>query len=176
MASKFHFLDGIDQAVDPGIFFIDVETDFPQARQNVRSSGFVGDKDIAAVADPFRWNMFGGSGSFLDGGHVETAFMGKGGVTHIRGMTVWLAVQTFVQEMGYPLQMLEALFRDSGLKAHFEIRVGMMLTKFVPAAFAQTIERPLNLSDAGPDRGDVVGDAVVGVVVAVNAQVPPGRA
>ena len=120
--------------------------------------------------------MFIGARILLHGRYVDAAFVREGRLAHIRCMPVGRLIQHLVENARGMGQRAEFLGRDLRFET---IRIGTLEQQRghdrrevrVTAALTEPVERALNLPRAGPHRRQRIGDAVIRVVVHMNADV-----
>ena len=86
-------------------------------------------------------------------------------------MAVGGAVELLVEQMRQPRQAAQPLLADASFIAELQRQRRDQRDEVgVAAALAEPVQRPLDLARPGADRGDAVGDGVLGVVVAMDAE------
>ena len=101
--------------------------------------------------------------------------MGEGRLADIGGMPGGRAVQHLVENARGVRERLELFGRHAGLEPHRICRLQQQRLDDrgevgIAAAFAEPVQRALDLPHAGADRGERVRHAVVGVVVNMDAK------
>lgn len=102
--------------------------------------------------------------------------MGKGAVADEGGIAVGRPVQPLVEHARHMGQMAQVVLGHPGFKAHLQHQIGNDADQIgVAAALAQAVQRALDLTGAGAHGGQTIGHGVLGVVVAMDAQVIAGN-
>ena len=138
--------------------------------QDVGAAGLIGDENAADIADLVRFDVFVGQRVALDGADVDAALVGKGRFADIGLVAVVRQVGQFVDQTGGAVEAVDVFAHLAG-QAHLEDQgrddrgqVG------IAAAFAEAVDRALDLIDAAGDRQQGVGDGGFRVVVGVDAE------
>ena len=123
--------------------------------------------------------MFVGSGVFEDGGDVDSAFMGEGGLSDIGRVGVRSSVEEVVKGSGEQGEVFEFGGGDGGLEAFMEAFLKEEGWEDadevrVSASFSESVDCALDLSSAGADGGEGVGDGLFGVVMGVDSDLLSG--
>ena len=136
---------------------------------DIALAAHLADQDSPGVADLFRIDVLIASDILLHRMHVHAAFVGEGGRPDIRLIDHRVQIRDLIDitaDFRDPLQrprpqavqlVLQLQIGDQGQQVH------------VPAALAESIDRPLGMIGAGADARQCIGGSQSGVVMGVDA-------
>src|SRR5665213_2319749 len=167
-------LDLFEEGAELRMIGRDFDADLAQPRQEVGPARLVRDDDMPAVADDGRIDMLVGARILLHRRDMEAALMREGAFADIGGVAVGRAVEALVEEAREMRQARQAGGVDARRIAHLEDQVRHDRDQIgVAAALAQPVERALDVARAAAHRRQRIGDAGLGVVVAMDADFLP---
>ena len=175
IALRLARLDRFEDARECRVALFRLDPHGRETADQVRLPGLVRHRHDAGVADRLGRDVFVGGGILLDRACMEARLVCEGRGADIGRAAKRHAVQDVVELAGDAGEGFEALGRDAGGKAagigFFQKKRRDQRCKVgVAAAFAEAVQRALDLARARFDRREAARHGVAGIVVGVDAE------
>ena len=180
VAQRLALLDRIEQARKPRIVPVHCQADALELGDEVRAAGLIGDEELALVADALGRDVLVGRRLLHDGGGMDARLGREGALADIGRVAVGGAIEEVVERARHARDLAESRVRYADLEALGIFGLELQRRNDggeigVAAAFAEAVERALDLPRAGAHRGKAIRHRLLGVVVGVNADMVSGN-
>src|ERR1035438_1195424 len=164
VAFVLHLLDALEELAAGGLFEAVGEAVLLELKDDIAAAGKVADEDALAVADEFGLDVLVGGGVLEDGADVHAAFVSEGAFADEGLVVAQRKVGQLGDEAADAGETGEFVGTDGGV-VELELKVGDDTGEIgIAAALAVAVHAALDVSGAGLDRGQGVGDGEIAMV------------